>query len=272
MNTNTPNALGTTTAVVLSLLFPAGGTSAEPQPMAAAAAHAAAQAQAAAQAPLPPPPQYQVKRAAIAPVIDGKLDDAAWKTASPALPFVFPWADQTGAKQSTAVRLLWDEKNLYLAYNCEDTDINVRHTQRDDPTYEDDAVELFINPAGTRGNYYGLEMNARGVLYDYFYAHPQVLLKRFDLVGQQLATQIHGTVNQNADKDLGWSLELAIPWSNFSDMAKVLPPAFGSTWTANLNRWDGTPPDRRLSQWSPSGDPRPNPHVPARFGRLTFVQ
>ena len=46
----------------------------------------------------------------------------------------------------------------------------------------------------------------------------------------------------------------------------------GSFWTANLNRWDGTEPNRRMSNWSDPLQPRANPHVPSRFGQLVFVQ
>ena len=68
----------------------------------------------------------------------------------------------------------------------------------------------------------------------------------------------------------GWSLEVAIPWVNFEELAKR--PAPGDVWTANLNRWDGVEPNRRLSMWSDPVQSRPHPHVPARFGQLVFVQ
>jgi hypothetical protein len=74
------------------------------------------------------------------------------------------------------------------------------------------------------------------------------------------------------DKDEGWTLEVAIPWANFQELSDKLPPAAGSVWTANLNRWDGVDPHRRLSQWSDSGMKDPNPHNPSRFGQLVFVK
>ena len=39
-----------------------------------------------------------------------------------------------------------------------------------------------------------------------------------------------------------------------------------------MNRWDGTEPNRRLSQWSDSGLIKPDPHYPDRFGQLLFVE
>ncbi len=220
---------------------------------------------------LPPVPRLEVKRAKSRIAVDGKLDDAAWKDANTA-DFQFPWDFQTGAKQPTTARVLWDDEYLYVGYQCSDADIVAHFDHRDDPTYRDDAVEIFINPNPQQDYYYGLEMNAKGVLYDYFYAFPRLLLKRIDFAGVQLATHLSGTLNQTQDKDGGWSLEVAIPWKNFEELAKKLPPEAGSTWTVNLNRWDGVEPNRRLSLWSDSGLERAHPHNPARFGQLVFVR
>lgn len=219
-----------------------------------------------------PPPRLEVKRATGSVVVDGKLDDAAWAHAN-SVDFIFPWEQQTGAKQKTTARVLWDDENLYVAYRCDDMDITAQFDKRDDPTYRDDAVEIFINPKPSqRDFYYGLEMNARAVLYDYFYAFPKLLLKRIDLAGVRLATTLQGTLNAGGDKDQGWTLELAIPWSNFQELGSAQAPAVGAVWNVNLNRWDGTEPNRRLSQWSDSGMERPNPHQPARFGEFVFVK
>jgi hypothetical protein len=219
-----------------------------------------------------PVPRFEVKRATTAPQIDGKLDDDAWKNAQ-SVTLQFPWEQQTGAKQKTSARLLWDDHNLYVGYECEDNDITAKFTERDDPTYRDDAVEIFINPDPKQKDfYYGLEMNARGTLYDYFYAFPKLLLKRINFSGVQLRTQMNGTLNQSDDQDAGWTLELAIPWSNFEELTKAEAPRPGTIWRANINRWDGTEPKRRLSVWSDSAQPRPSPHNPERFGELVFIQ
>ena len=218
----------------------------------------------------PAVPRYEVRRANQAIVIDGKPDEKAWAAAGK-IELIFPWEFQTGAKQKTTVRLLWDDQNLYVSYECEDADIVAFHTAHDDPTYLDDAVEIFINPMPSQtGIYYGLEMNVRAVLYDYVMYESKYLFKPFDLQGVRLATFVDGTLNMRGDRDKGWSLEVAIPWANFEALSKR--PAIGTIWAANINRWDGVEPDRRMSNWSDPLQPRPNPHVPARFGQLVFVQ
>jgi hypothetical protein len=218
----------------------------------------------------PPIPRYEVHRASSPIVVDGVPNDKAWAEAGK-IELIFPWDAQTGAKQKTTARLLWDDQFLYVSYECEDTDIVAHHTEHDDPTYLDDAVEIFLNPSpGQTGIYYGLEMNVRAVLYDYVMYNSGKLFKQFDLRGVKLATRIDGTLNMSGDKDKGWSLEVAIPWANFDALAKR--PEAGAVWSANINRWDGVEPNRRMSNWSDPVQPRPNPHVPARFGQLVFVK
>jgi hypothetical protein len=220
----------------------------------------------------PPIPRYEVKRASSAPTIDGKLDEAAWSQASAPITLQFLWDSQTGAKQKTAARLLWDAQALYLGFEADDADITARFLQRDDPTYRDDAVEIFINPDPKQeAVYYGFEMNARGVLYDYLNYNSRTLFKRFDATGMTIATAIRGTLNVPGDTDQGWTLEAAIPWANFEELSRR-PPVAGAVWKANVNRWDGVEPARRMSIWSDPQNTTSWPHVPSRFGEIVFVE
>lgn len=211
---------------------------------------------------LDPPPVYSAPRAKAAVRVDGRANEPDWQRA-PAARLIFPWDSQKGAKQETAVRLLWDETFLYAHYDCDDQAITVRHWQRDDPTYLDDAAELYLNPNPRQDTaYFGFEMNAGGVMYDYFVSFPNfTLVKRWNLTGYELKT---------VRTERGWSLELALPWDDFSDMGRR--PGAGSEWKMQLVRWDGLEPARRLSIWSDSGLERPHPHNPARFGVLRLVE
>ncbi len=212
-------------------------------------------------------PTYVVPKTGAKMIIDGELD-AAWQQ-SPVVELVFPWEQQTGAKQKTTARMLWDDQNLYVFYECSDEDIVSLYTRRDDPTYRDDAVEIFINPRPSQEiTYYGLEMNAGAVLYDYVAVMPRTFYKRFQLEGVQLAVKVTGTRNVRGDKDQGWTLELAIPLVNFETLAAK--PNTGDRWRVQLNRWDGVEPNRRLSMWVDPKVENSWPHVPSRFGWLQF--
>lgn len=211
--------------------------------------------------PLDPPPVYAAPRTAVPPRIDGRGLEPEWQRA-PVVELQFPWESQKGAKQKTAVRLMWDETFLYALFECEDAEITARHFQRDDPTYLDDAVEIYLNPNPKQDTaYFGFEMNSNAVMYDYFVSFPNfTLIKRWNLTGFELKTARTGK---------GWTLELAFPLDDFLDMGRK--PGVGAEWRMQLVRWDGTEPARRLSIWSDSGLERPHPHNPARFGWLRFV-
>jgi hypothetical protein len=217
-------------------------------------------------------PRYEAKRAASPLTIDGKLDEAAWTQASAPITLQFLWDSQTGAKQKTAARLVWDAQALYVGFDADDADITARFLERDDPTYRDDAVEIFINPDPKQeAVYYGFEMNARGTLYDYLNYNSRTLFKRFDATGVKIATALRGTLNAPKDVDSGWSLEASIPWSNFEELSRR-PPGVGTVWKANVNRWDGVEPNRRMSIWSDPQNTTSWPHVPSRFGEIVFVE
>jgi len=219
-----------------------------------------------------PIPRYNVRRATGPITVDGKLDEAAWTSAAAPVTLQFLWDNQTGAKQKTSVRVMWDAQALYLGYEADDADVTARFLQRDDPTYQDDAVEFFVNPDPKQEVvYYGFEMNARGVLYDYLNYNSRTLFKRWDSTGVKVATTIRGTLNERTDTDAGWTLEASIPWANFEELSRR-PPVAGAVWKANFNRWDGVAPARRMSIWSDPQNTESWPHVPSRFGELIFVE
>ncbi len=213
---------------------------------------------------LPPVPSYSIKTTKEKISVDGKLTEKAWKQAVP-VTLMFPWEDQTGKKQRTTVKLLRDENYLYVGYECEDSDITAILENRDDPVYKDDCVEIFINTNPKADHYFGFEMNARGVLYDYFFSYPTKHDLTPNLEGVLLKTEINGTLNQAGDQDRNWTLEVAIPFKSLNAIPKK-----GEQWNIQLNRWDGTEPKRQLSMWSNSGMKKPNPHNPERFGKLFF--
>jgi hypothetical protein len=218
-----------------------------------------------------PVPRYEVRRAGSPPAIDGSLTEAAW-AAAPVAVLQFLWESQTGPKQTTRARLLWDAQALYVGFDADDADITAQFLERDDPTYRDDAVEIFINPDPRQeAVYYGFEMNARGVLYDYLNYNSRTLFKRFDASGVKIMTSLRGSLNDRTDTDKGWSLEAMIPWANFEELSRR-PPVAGTVWKANFNRWDGVAPDRRMSIWSDPQNAESWPHVPSRFGEIVFVE
>lgn len=100
--------------------------------------------------------------------IDGKLNESSWKKAAPTAPFV----DISGEgfptpKYETTAKMLWDDEYLYVGAVLQEEDIKARLTQRDTIIYYDNDFEVFIDPDSDGHNYFEIETNARGVIFDH---------------------------------------------------------------------------------------------------------
>lgn len=91
----------------------------------------------------PSPSQFEVRRAAAPPVVDGRLAEYA---GAPAATF-----GQPGTSSKVTVRALWDADNLYLAFDVEDPDVQAAPGSRDGRLWEEDSVEWFVDVRGDGG-------------------------------------------------------------------------------------------------------------------------
>ncbi len=216
-------------------------------------------------------PRYDIHRAPSPITIDGKLDDAAWRDAPTATDFHFNWWKE-GAREQTAVKLLWDDGNLYAGFYCHDKHISARVTERHGPVSLDDSAEIFLSPNPSKvRNYYGFEINAIGTMLNFIRADWYTGPKNWEPDGVRYRTSYHGlpVKNESPDDD-HWILEIAIPFRNFARDAAHTPPRDGDTWRLNLNRAGGKT-DAQYSTWSPVTTPKPSFHVPEAFGWVRFV-
>jgi hypothetical protein len=213
-------------------------------------------------------PKYEIRRVANKPAVDGRLDELAW-LAAPALgDFHFPWF-KSGVREQSLAKLTWDDECLYIASVCQDAHITARHAQHDGSIASDDCFEIMLAPNRDRPEFYfNIEWNAIGGYIDGHRPNgadaPRV---EWDAHGAKLAATHIGTLNDDADKDSLWCVEVAIPWANFREHMPHFPPQAGDEFRANFNRHGGDT-NPQFSQWSPADTPAPAFHVPRRFGRL----
>jgi hypothetical protein len=83
----------------------------------------------------------------------------------------------------------------------------------------------------------------------------------------RIAGTYAGTLNDDSDVDRSWQVEVAIPWRNFSAVARTIPPRPGTVMALNFNRHGGKT-NFQYSQWSRADTPKPSFHTPDRFGRV----
>ncbi|NIV93151.1 hydrolase, partial [candidate division KSB1 bacterium] len=100
-----------------------------------------------------------------APIIDGRLDEAAWEKADWQGDFTQRQPhDGAEPSQETAFKILYDSKNLYVgirAYDTEPEEIVKRVTRRD--RFEGDWVEINIDSYFDHRSGFSFTINAAGV-------------------------------------------------------------------------------------------------------------
>ena len=209
---------------------------------------------------------YTVKRT-LGPIhIDGILDESSWSAAAGTGPFLLNDGKGLPAAKTVA-KMLWDDQNLYFAFQCEDTDIFATMRIRDQHLWEEEVVEIFIDPDSDQANYIELEINPLSTFLDLFVLKPIVPIPYESYnIPAKWAVKVNGTINNSRDTDQGWNVELSLPLKE-AVTAPHTPPNDGDRWRLNLYRIERKPQEE-YSAWSPTLNP--SYHTPARFGEITF--
>jgi hypothetical protein len=239
----------------------------------------AALAQDAPAAPLAPPagePKvYEVHRVTSAIHVDGRLDDEAWTNAAWTEDFVdIEGSIRPRPRFRTRAKMLWDDRFLYIAAELEEPDVKASITKHDAVIFHDNDFEVFLKPLPNEEGYFEFEMNALNTGWDLYLDKPYRMGGKADnsweMEGLKTAVAINGTLNHPADKDRGWTLEIAIPWMAFRSRQPVPKPVAGTAWRINFSRveWKAGQPKEDNWVWSPQGVV--NMHVPERWGYVYF--
>jgi hypothetical protein len=241
--------------------------------------------------------------------IDGDLGKPAWQKALRSPRFV----DLVNGKPTvhdTRAAVLWDERYLYVGYWVEEPFVEAKLTERDALIWSENDVELFI--AG-QDAYYELEINALGTIYEALFVfedaygragydrdpqlqrsvegfkpwngvgfanHPRgarLGFFKWDLPGLKAAVQVDGTLNDNSDRDRGWTVEIAVPWDGLRTLAqgdgRALPPRDGDTWRMDFSRFNTyreAPPANDPGGWAWSAHGVWDSHIPELFPYIHF--
>lgn len=224
--------------------------------------------------------------------IDGRDDELAWNNAI----YTDDFIDIEGGKipsQKTNVKMLWDEKFLYVFAKLYENHIWGDITKRDEVIYYNNDFEVFINPNDDVFSYGEIEINALGTEWDLFLNRPYRLKGKadssWDINGLKSAVDISGTLNDPNDLDDYWTVEIAIPLKEIEKLntsGKDEKVISGDIWRINFSRvnWDFEINNGVYSRkkengkylpeynwvWSPQGII--NMHVPENWGYLVFSE
>lgn len=224
----------------------------------------------------PPPrtgiPELTASRSPGPVTLDGILDEPDWGNAPVTERFVRTMDGRPGEPVTTA-RVMWDDEHLYVAFEVADDYLLSTFEAHDDHLWEQDVVELMIDPDGDGEGYFELQVSPTGLVFD----------TRFDTVrrpapfgypawqsGLEAGVDTRGTANDD-EADQGYTVELRIPFSALGPGPDAAPPpAAGDEFRIALYLLDAQREGQRGVGWSAPlvGDF----HVPERFGRVTFAR
>ena len=241
----------------------------------------------------PAPEEYLAHRTVDSIAIDGSLQETSWAEAKWTRPFV----DIEGPRRptpawETRVKMVWDDRALYVAAKLEEPHLWGTITERDAVIFHDNDFEIFLDPDGDSHRYYELEINALGTVWDLFLDKPYrdggTALNEWDIAGLETAVALDGTINDPADRDRGWTVEVLIPWSALPDRpggGSGDPPTDGEQWRVNFSRvqWqldvadtgyrkrtDSSGNPRAEDNWVWSAQDAINMHMPEMWGIVQF--
>lgn len=223
---------------------------------------------------------FKVSRATEKMSIDGKAMEPDWLQTEVRSFDHFYRVDEPLDSQKTSFRMLWDETHLYVLFLCEDQFITARETERDGKPYLDDCAELFLIPVPAPLNMHlGFELNLYKASNDFvflndFYGSENGLVKSWD-PDFEVEVSVEGSINDNSDRDRGWSMEMAIPLTLFTGMEEFSPVEPGNRWTFLAIRQDRNDAEgnrRSTSTIFPLTEPMSSVHVPECFGLMEFVE
>jgi len=213
-------------------------------------------------------------------VIDGKLDEAAWKEAAFTGPFVEVGTGKPNRSFPVdgSAKLTWDDENLYVAFEVKDKDVRGGFDANavDPHLWTRDTVEIMLDPDGDGDNedYYEIQINPQNLVFDTQYdSYNKPKTDPDGPYGHQewsaklkSAVVVRGTIDKSDDEDDGYTVEAAIPWSSFTK-AKQSPPKPGDSWRMNFYAMQ----NNSGVAWSPILG-KGNFHRASRFGRVVWQE
>jgi hypothetical protein len=211
--------------------------------------------------------------------IDGILDEQQWVTAD----IISVKYHKPGIPSNTivSVKMLWDEQYVYIGAESNDSNLIALHDTRDSHVWQDDCIELYFDTEIEENRhsltYFEIDINPKNTIFDAFFVnyHDYSELNRIGpcemVTGLKLDMKtcitIKGTINNSADIDDGWTLEMAIPANQLrTQNTDVIKP--GYIWKANVY-YHNVEDNREFMSWSPML-PDNSAHRPSTFGKIYF--
>jgi len=170
-------------------------------------------------------------------VIDGKIDEDIWKEAAVFKDFIQTGpGDNVPPSKPTEVYMMYDEKNLYIAFKCWDEKDKIRATlAKRDNVFGEDNVRVWLDTYNDQRRAYVLGFNPLGIQQDGIFTENQGADFSVDIVME----------SKGVIEDWGWSVEVKIPFKSLRYSAGK-GKMWGFNAARNIDRFND-----EFDQWLP---------------------
>jgi hypothetical protein len=217
--------------------------------------------------------------------LDGRADEAVWSKAVVETGFKFPW--KKSPAPATEFRALCDETYLHFAFRMQDADIVTLERLRDeeDAVFED-RVEMYFSRDEEMKDYYCLEVDSRGRVFDYLASYPRRFDPRWNCEGLETAAaalpdgyEIEGRIPVKTFAALGFpalrpgmKIRCGLYRAEFShDRSGRVVEQQASPHNLG-RRVEGPPPIEDWLSWVDPSTKEPDFHVPSSLGWIEIVK
>jgi len=220
-----------------------------------------------------PRPRVAVAPTPRPPAIDGKIDVEEWAAGSKLTDLIGieapRWKGIGGFDLVTAQTAVWvtyDKKSLYVAFRCEEPEIETlvvkkQKVPRDGSLWWDDCVELFLSPTNSEAHCHFI-INSKAGIYDAKNAPGEKRGSGWNLEGLKVAAWV-----SPPGKGSHWSVEMAVPFAGLG----VAAPKPGEAWGINFGRERWAPLYKNVAELSTWSSLVGGFQQPKMFGEICFT-
>jgi len=188
-------------------------------------------------------PTVLTPNATVAHTVDGQLSETDWKIATPVNKAVIG-----SSNDKVTFGTVWDKNYLYVGVKIQDASLKKDSVN----AWDDDSVEIYIDPEANGGKAYDAKDRQFNQRYN-------------DTMLREIRGNTTGVLHAWAPTSDGFSVELAIPWSNLG----VKPTAnMNLGFDVGYNDDDNGGSRDSQTMWNGTID---NWHDPSGFGRLQLT-
>jgi hypothetical protein len=179
----------------------------------------------------------------------------------------------------TTFSAIWSDSGLFLRFDARDPQPWHTKTRRDDSLWDEEVVEIFLDPGRNGRDYAELEISPANVVTDVRMVQPwpdKQMDLGWDMAG--LETRVH-PLRDSGGQTVGWTAVAFIPWNAFRALPSAsgvrLPPRPDDRWRFNVFRIErpgGPEAPEKDPVFAALSDPgKESFHVPAAFRDLVFA-